>query len=132
MVLYIIHTRVKKVGKFDGPLHHIADLSCSRFGFSRLSDCKCVEMLKIILPKIRDFNVKEWQGGMTPLNLCLSRLERYNKVGESDVMCLKEKIKILAPLTDLNITDKRRMSAFDYAFHDNEIREIFVQLQLMN
>ena len=101
-------------------LHSIAFFAC------RPSQCPCVEMLRIMMPKITNFDVQDGLGNETPLHLVLAQ---YHVRKSSE--CLEPKIKLLAPVTNLNIPDKRGMTALDYAQKDPDIHRIFSELNLL-
>ena len=100
------------------PLHQLAWFPCS-------SKCPCVEMLKIILPKITNFDVQDQLGKETALHFALSHYENQ-KLNE----CLEQKIRILAPLTSLNLPDNKGKTALDYGRSDEDIYKIFSELNL--
>ena len=102
------------------PLHSLAWFPCS-------SKCPCVEMLKIILPKITNFDVQDQLGKETALHFALSHYENQ-KLNE----CLEQKIRILAPLTSLNLPNNKGKTALDYARSDEDISRIFSELNLLN
>ena len=112
--------------RFSGtPLHDLAQFPCEKY-----SNCPCVEMLKIIVPKIVNFDVQyEGNRNQTPLQLALSQYH-YRKTRETND-CLEQKIKILAPLSNLKFPDKGGMTALDYAQKDPDIHRIFSELNLL-
>ena len=80
------------------------------------------------MPKITNFDVQDWLGNETPLHLVLSR---YHVRKSTESGCLEPKIKLLAPVTSLNIPDKRGTTAFDYARIDPDIHRIFFESKLL-
>ena len=111
-------------GNSKTPLHYLAMFPCLNYSFGK---CPCVKMLNIMIPKIINFDVQDQSGNETALHMAIHQY-RIRKPDE----CLKQKIKILAPLTSLNITDKRGMTAIDYAKVDPDICKIFYELNLVN
>ena len=79
------------------------------------------------MPKITNFDVQDGMMLETPLHLVLDQKLRKSTEPE----CLEPKIKLLAPLTNLNIPDRRGMTALDYAQKDPDIHRIFSELNLL-
>ena len=115
----------KTLGKFSiTPLHRLAwfSISCQKY-----TKCPCVEMLEIIVPKITNFDVQEQSSNETALHLVLSQYE-FRKPNK----CLEQKIRMLAPLTSLNLPDESGQTALGYARSDEDIYRIFSELNLLN
>ena len=105
------------------PLHQLAVCSCRKYTITK---CPCVEMLKIILPKVTNFDVQDRLGNKTALHIAISKYKQEKS--ES----LEQKIRILAPLSNLNVSDRKGMTARHYAQSDPELYKIFSELNLID
>ena len=63
-------------GNTKTPLHTLAQFQCGRY-----TKCPCVEMLSIMIPKIKIFDVQDGLGNKTPLHMTLSeyRVRKQNE-----------------------------------------------------
>ena len=111
------------------PLHQLAFCSCEEFNFT-ITRCPCVEMLKIILPKITNFDVRNELGNESALQMVLTKYQ-FRKPRKPNE-CFEQKIKILAPFSNLNVPDWRGMTALDYAQSNPELNKIFSELNLIS
>ena len=108
-------------------LHDICENT--QFACSESADCKGVEMTKILVPKIKNLNVKDLTFNEIPLHQILYKFSELKKPGKVNE-CIKERIKILAPRSDLMTENLDGLSCYSYALTNLEIHEMFVQLNL--
>ena len=108
-------------------LHDICENT--QFSCSESADCIGVQITKILVPKIKNLNVKDLTFNEIPLHQILYKFSELKKPGKVNE-CIKERIKILAPRSDLMIENLDELCCYSYALTNLEIHEMFVQLNL--